>query len=189
MSYQWSNACRLQTLKAEGEGDVLAFSTDRERARVHLNENDIDELVYETAGFETRIGFDERRHVAVGDGNTQRDVYHYLRPGGPAPTMRLGITKHGGPSTWSSLPHAFELSTEPGFEEVFFHVLNGGSKRAIQVGRGVWSDGSAVDAAWLVRDRTFSTIPMGYHPVVGEPDVRVSYVWVYLCKKPSWEKL
>ena len=26
-------------------------------------------------------------------------------------------------------------------------------------------------------------------PVVGEPGVHVSYIWVYLCKKPEWEKI
>jgi 5-deoxy-D-glucuronate isomerase len=57
------------------------------------------------------------------------------------------------------------------------------------MGRGVWSDNTEVDSSWPVRDHTFSTIPMGYHPVVGEPGVQVSYVWVYLCKKPGWEKI
>jgi 5-deoxy-D-glucuronate isomerase len=46
-----------------------------------------------------------------------------------------------------------------------------------------------VDASWLVRDRSFGTIPMGYHPVVGEPGVHVSYVWAYLVKKKEWEKI
>ena len=61
--------------------------------------------------------------------------------------------------------------------------------RAIQVGRGVWFDNAPVDAVWSVADRSFGTVPMGYHPVVGEPDVRVSYVWVYLAKKEKWEKV
>jgi hypothetical protein len=30
---------------------------------------------------------------------------------------------------------------------------------------------------------------MGYHPVVGEPGVHISYVWVYLAKYPRWEKV
>jgi len=30
---------------------------------------------------------------------------------------------------------------------------------------------------------------MGYHPVVGEPGVQISYVWVYLAKYPRWEKV
>ena len=103
--------------------------------------------------------------------------------------MRLGITVHRGDGTWSSLPHDFELNTEPGFEEVFFYILNGATKRGIQVGKGVWHDNSPVDSAWPIIDQTFGTVPMGYHPVVGEPNVHVSYVWVYLAKKKSWEKI
>ncbi|EKD47808.1 MAG: hypothetical protein ACD_65C00280G0003, partial [uncultured bacterium] len=106
-----------------------------------------------------------------------------------APMMRLGITKHCGLGTWSSLPHDFELNTEPDFEEVFFYLIEGGPKRGFQVGRGVWHDNSEVDGVWPIKDRTFSTVPMGYHPVVGEPHANVSYIWVYLVKKPHWEKI
>ena len=187
MSYQWSNACRLQTLSATGDARVLEFRAEKERARVMLKDGDIEEVLFDTGGIETRVEKKDRHHLIVGEGNVQRDVYHFLRPGGPAPTMRLGITHHIGPGTWSSLPHDFELNTEPGFEEVFFHILRGGSQRAIQLGRGVWADGAAVDCSWPVRDGTFSTIPMGYHPVVGEPGVSVSYGWFSLCKKQGWE--
>jgi 5-deoxy-D-glucuronate isomerase len=179
----------LESLSAEGSSCILEFKTEKERARVMLKDGDIEEVIFETGGSESRIRKEDRRHLIVGDGNLQRDVYHYLLPGGPAPTMRLGITHHKGPGTWSSLPHDFELNTEPGFEEVFFHILRGGTQRAIQIGRGVWSDFAEVDSSWPVRDHTFSTIPMGYHPIVGEPGVNVSYVWVYLCKKPTWEKI
>ena len=79
--------------------------------------------------------------------------------------------------------------TERRFEEVFFYLLSGGNSKAIQVGSGLWADGSPVEASWPVYDRTFGTIPMGYHPVVGEPGVQVKYVWAYLVKKPSWEKI
>ena len=91
--------------------------------------------------------------------------------------------------TWSSLPHDFELRTEPGFEEVFFYLLEGETKVAIQRGNGIWFDNKRVDDAWIVKDLTFGTIPMGYHPIVAEPNVQVSYIWVYLCKKPEWEKI
>ena len=103
--------------------------------------------------------------------------------------MRLGQTMHSGESTWSSLPHEFENYPENGFEEIFFYLLSGANKKAIQVGRGLWTDGNPVNDVWSVEDRTFSIIPMGYHPVVGEPGVRVSYVWAYLAKKKEWEKI
>ena len=103
--------------------------------------------------------------------------------------MRVGITHHRGTGTWSSLPHDFELNTEAGFEEVFFYILKGKPMRALQLGRGVWFDNSAVDDVWPIAHETFGTVPMGYHPVVGEPGVNVSYVWVYLAKHARWEKV
>ena len=189
MSYKWMNNNRLETFRVSGDENILVFETDIEKAEVHIVNNDINKVVYFKDDSQIVIDNNQKYHIVVGEGNTQRDVYHYLKPSGPATFLRLGITVHRGVGTWSSLPHDFELRTEPGFEEVFFHLLQGGSKRAVQIGRGVWSDGSAVDAAWFVKDHSWSTIPMGYHPVVGEPDVKVSYIWAYLAKKNEWEKI
>jgi len=188
--YQWSNKKRLDTLTVEGADNVLTFAGPDEKVTVKLADQDISEVVVEPVGGEAvTIAAAAAKKIVVGEGNTKRDVYHFLMPGGPAKTMRLGITKHCAESAWSSLPHDFELNTEPGFEEAFFHLLKGGSERAIQVGRGVWFDNEAVDSIWPVRNETFSTVPMGYHPVVGEPGVLVSYIWAYLAKKKEWEKI
>lgn len=189
MSYPWNNDCRLDTLKVTGNTDVLIYETKSEKAEVYISENDISKVVCYYKDATVVIDKKQRHHIVVGEGNTKRDVYHYLKPGGPLPYLRLGITKHSASGTWSSLPHDFELRTEPGFEEVFFYILTGGPQRAIQVGRGVWPDGSAVDEIWAVKDRSWSMIPMGYHPVVGEPAVSVSYIWAYLAKKKEWEKI
>ncbi|HDH06708.1 MAG TPA: hypothetical protein ENH01_13590 [Nitrospirae bacterium] len=189
MSYDWNNKERLKTLKVGGKDDILIFETENEKAEVYLKNGDIDKVVCSAGRDRTVIGKDKMHHIVVGEGNSQRDVYHYLKPGGPAPFMRLGITKHCGKGTWSSLPHSFELNLETGFEEVFFYLLEGEPGRALQLGKGVWHDGSDVDDAWFVKDRTWSTVPMGYHPVVGEPGVSVSYIWVYLAKKKEWEKI
>ena len=189
MPYHWSNQKRLSTLEVSGEDNMLTFESGTEKAIVYMNNNDIEKVVYIINGKNNEIKKSERYHIVVGDGNSKRDVYHYLKPGGPAPQMRLGITKHCGASTWSSLPHDFELNTEPGFEEVFFYLIKGGTKTAIQRGNGVWFDNQSMDDAWIVKDQTFGTVPMGYHPVVAEPGVHVSYIWVYLCKKPEWEKI
>lgn len=193
--YTWSNEKRLDTLRATGEKSRLVFETDGEKAEVSIDEdNTITKVVFtDSKGVTVEITPSSAKRVEVGEESWARDVYHYLVPGGPAPSMRLGITKHRGAGTWSSLPHDFELNTEEGFEEVFFHMLDGGLKgetpRAWQRGRGVWFDNSAVDDMWPVENRTFSTIPMGYHPVVGEPGVTVSYIWVYLAKNKHWEKI
>ena len=61
--------------------------------------------------------------------------------------------------------------------------------KALQVGRGVWADNSKVDDVWPIHDRVFGVVPMGYHPVVGEPGVNVSYIWAYLVKANHWEKI
>lgn len=189
MSYKWSNEIKLDVLKVESQDSKLIFKTDKEEAEVYLDGQDIGCVVHRHAGVETIINNEDSHHIVVGKGNEQRDVFHYLTPNGPAPELRLGITKHCDVGSWSSLPHDFELNLEPGFEEVFFHLISGGNKRAIQVGEGVWHDNSSVKDAWFVEDHSFSTIPMGYHPVVGEPGTKVHYVWVYVCKKSTWEKI
>ena len=97
-----------------------------------------------------------------------------------------------GANTWSDTPHPFERVPVLGFEEVFLYLLKSGSDlsiSAIQCGEGLWQDGAKVDDRWKVHDRDISAIPMGYHPVVGEPGVTVSYIWAYLAKKPEWEKI
>ena len=189
MSYPWNNEENLLTLKVSGASDVLVFETGEEKAEVHLADGNIARVDCTLSGATAIVDREHAHHVVVGEGNAQRDVYHYLKPNGPAPFLRLGITKHRGYGTWSSLPHPFELKPELGFEEVFFYLLEGASGKAIQVGKGVWCDGTPVDRAWFVHDHSWSTIPMGYHPVVGEPGVHVSYIWAYLAKKKHWEKI
>jgi len=189
MSYKWCNEIRLDDLKVEGGDSKLVFTTDKEEAEVYLDGQDIGRVVHRHNGVETVVDGRDAHHIVVGEGNTQRDVFHYIKPRGFAPELRLGITKHQGIGTWSSLPHDFELNLEPGFEEVFFYLIAGEKSRAIQVGDGVWYDNSPVKDAWLVEDHSFGTVPMGYHPVVGEPGSIVHYVWAYICKKPSWEKI
>ena len=185
----WNNEVKLDTLTASFVDGVLKFKTPSEEAQVYLKNNDIERVVFICNGKTSTIQSNEKHSIVVGEGNFERDVEHYLKPNGCAPTMRLGITKHRGKGTWSSLPHHFELSTESGFEEVFFYLLDGNPMSAIQVGRGVWFDNTPVDTVWKVKNQSFSTVPMGYHPVVGEPGVNVSYIWVYLAKKKSWEKI
>jgi len=190
MTYSWVNKIKLETLIGKGENDILQFESPGEHAEVYIKDGTIEKVIFKKEGNSpvTIIAHDAQK-IIVGKGNTERNVYHYLKPNGPAPTMRLGITVHNGEGTWSSLPHEFELNTEPGFEEIFFYILTGGNKKGIQVGKGVWCDNSEVDAVWPIKDHAFGVVPMGYHPVVGEPGVRVSYIWVYLAKEKKWEKI
>lgn len=187
--YQWNNENRLKDLKVSEKDNILVYETKTEKAEVCISNGDISKVVCHYKGVSIGIDKKDSHYLSVGDGNTRRDVYHYIKPGGPLPFLRLGITKHCDLGTWSSLPHPFELKPEPGFEEIFFYILEGGQEKAIQVGRGMWCDGSKVDAVWRVQNNSWSTIPMGCHPVVAEPDVHVSYIWAYLAKKKEWEKI
>ncbi len=128
--------------------------------------------------------------VEIGEGNTHRKVFHFLdKQYKPNQGLRSGLTVHTRPGQWSSLPHDFELSPEPGFEEIFFYGLSGGEQQAIQVKKGVFHDLTKIDSCELVTDRSSGIIPMGFHPVVGLPNVSVSYLWAYIAKQPHWEKV
>jgi len=191
--YLFNNQDNLPTLKSEGQDDKLTYTTPTEIAVVNLHPNgDIVSLVHTdlTTGETTTIKHSEAKYIVVGEKNYTRDVYHHLRPN-PKPhlQLRLGLTIHRGKGTWSSLPHSFENFPQPDFEETFFYLLHGGTQKGVQIGRGQWCDGSKADAVWQISDRTFSVIPLGYHPVVGEPDVEVRYIWAYLAKKKEWEKI
>src|SRR3990167_7088709 len=138
--YHWSNERKLSELSACGDDGVLELRYKNEFARVYLNHEmrDIDRVFFESDDVETTISKNDAQHVVIGEyakhktdvtretttDNLTRDVYHFLRPGGPSKTMRIGITHHRGYGTWSSLPHDFELAVEPGFEEVFFYMLS-----------------------------------------------------------------
>jgi len=185
--FPWNNKMSLDQLSVKEKPGVLVYDAGEDHAEVYFDDSGILKVEYKSKDIKETII--NPHHIVVGEGNIQRDVYHFLKPDGPAKQLRLGITKHCGHGTWSSLPHSFELNTEKGFEEVFFYLLSGESKRAIQRGKGVWFDGTEVDDVWLVHDYSFSTIPMGYHPVVAEPGVQVMYIWAYLAKKKKWEKI
>ena len=190
--YPFNNQEDLPTLKSEGQEEVLTYTTPTEKAVVNFQaDGNVVDVVHTdlTTGEITIIENNEAKYVEVGTENCTRDVYHYLRPNPKAHLqLRLGLTIHRGKGTWSSLPHSFENFPQANFEETFFYLLKGGTQRGVQIGQGQWCDGSKADAVWQISDRTFSTIPLGYHPVVGEPDVEVRYIWAYLAKKKSGRK-
>lgn len=190
--YPFCKNAPLPTLQASGQDNHLVFATATERAEVKIAAGNISEVIHTDllSGQIVTISATKAHHIVVGNGNWKRDVYHYLKPCPESHLqLRLGITIHRGTGTWSSLPHDFENAPEPGFEEVFFYLMEGATGRGIQVGRGLWEDGASVDEVWPIADRQFGAVPMGYHPVVGEPGVQVKYVWAYLAKKQAWEKI
>ena len=180
---------KLKDLKVKLYDDSYTIRYKHEQANIHIKDQKIDRIILsdEEQGYE--LAFNKAHHIVVGEGNLKRDVWHFSTPDGPLPTLRCGYTVHNGENTWSSTPHPFELKPELGFEEVFLYLLDGGQPAAIQVGGGLWENGEGIAEIWRVHDRDISAIPMGYHPVVGEPGVTVSYIWAYLAKKKEWEKI
>lgn len=186
---KWVNEKNLEELEVSVVATGLVVSDGIEQAHVAVSDGRVSSVKFSSGSQEFEIGSDRAKIVSVGSGNSARTVFHFLYPGGPATRLRLGQTFHDGKGTWSSLPHDFELNPELGFEEFFQYQVSGGSGSAHQVGRGVWRDGVKVDSIWTVSDGDFATIPMGYHPVVAEPEVSISYIWAYLVKFPHWEKI
>lgn len=182
--YKWSNKNRLNKLKVEGADNVLEFYLGDEQVTVSLKGRDIEKVSHYIKGEVTIIK--EPFKLIRGNRNSEREVHHYLKPGGPSKTLRLGITHHTLEGGWSSTPHPFELKPEKGFEEVFFYLLDG---PAIQISKGKWPNGSKAQEVWEAHDHTWACVPMGEHPIVGLPDARVSYVWCYNCIKKGWEKI
>jgi len=183
------NLERLPTLEVNVVDDSLEIRSAEFSCLVRFSSEGIEKVEYSAKDEVHLISENDAMTVVVGSGNSERRVTHFLRPTGPASSLRLGLTEHLGDGTWSSLPHGFEKNVEPGFEELFMYLLDGGTRTAVQRGHGIWCNGEEVDDAWLVRDRDLSVIPMGYHPVVGEPGVTVRYLWAYLAKHDRWEKI
>ena len=183
---------KLKDLKVELDDQVYVIKYKNEMASIWIK-GDKPHTYRLTWNEDTASGqASKAHHIVVGKGNLKRDVWHFSTPDGPLPTLRCGYTVHNDANTWSSTPHPFEMNPKSGFEEVFLYLLSSGTweaGKAIQVGKGKWTDGDLVDSIWSVKDRDISAIPMGYHPVVGEPGVHVSYIWAYLAKKKSVEKL
>ena len=131
---------------------------------------------------------DQSHHFVKGTGLTTRDVWHFVTRHDCA-VLRVGLTIHR--RIFSSTPHEFEMSSEPGFEEVFYFLLPNGGKAVLE-GEGMWPNGDPVDAAWPVRHRQLAQVPIGWHRVVAMADEdscpRVAYVWAYLAIHPEWEK-
>jgi 5-deoxy-D-glucuronate isomerase len=181
---------KLKNLSAEYDGKKITFIAGNETALVFLKDDKISEIKHYIDNNEIILK-NAHTNIKVGEKNFKRNVDHYvIKETNQNNLMRIGQTFHEGDGgTWSSLPHEFEKYPEPGFEEFFFYVLSGGSRRAVQVGQGILHDGKKIDSAWIVKDKQFSVIPMGYHPIAGEPNVKVGYIWCYLCTKNEWEKV
>ncbi len=180
MAYSWCNKPLLDTLSVEGAGNVLKFSSPREEAQVFLDGDDIGRVVFSLDGKKTaEIARSKAHAIVVGEGNAQRDVYHYLLPGGPAPTMRLGITRHRGIGTWSSLPHDLRVLKKSSFTSLlvqrgaeFRSAAASGMTTAPLTRSGLSSTDSSVRSPWDITP--WSENPACRSPMFGctSPNIR-----------------
>lgn len=174
----------------DGNKQVL-ISTKNERLKIILKKNDVGQVYYknkESSKFKL-LKINHFKKKIIGKKYFKRRVVHFLYHKFDDYKLRAGITYHLTEGGWSSLPHKFENNLETGFEEFFFYLLKNAPYEAIQVGKGVWHNFKRINSAWKIRNKTFSQIPMGYHPVVGLPNVRVAYIWAYIAKHKRWEKI
>ncbi len=171
--------------------NLVSIDTKNEKIKIILKKNNIQKVFYSNSDQKIfrEIKSSKFKTKIVGKKYFKRKVFHFLYPINEKYKLRVGITHHLDEGSWSSLPHKFENNLEKGFEEIFFYILKNKPYEAIQVGHGVWHDNKKVDRCWKVKDKTFEQIPMGYHPVVGLPKVRVNYIWAYIAKFKRWEKI
>lgn len=182
----------LPNLKGEySKNKQVLISTKNEILKIILKKNDVSSVYYknkEDSKFQL-LNKNYFKKKIIGTKNFKRKVVHFLYNKSDNYKLRAGITYHLMEGSWSSLPHKFENKLERGFEEFFFYLLKNPPFEAIQVGKGVWHNFKKVNSAWKIRNKTFSQVPMGYHPVVGLPHVQVAYIWAYIAKYKKWEKI
>jgi len=185
------NKVKLPNITAYYKNSEYFVKTKSEEAKILIKKGQISSIFYKTNLDKkfTKLSKKNFKIKIIGKENYKRKVIHFLYRKNKNFKLRLGITYHLKLSSWSSLPHKFETNLEKGFEEFFFYLLKNSPNKAIQVGQGVWHNFKKVNKSWFVRDKTFSIIPMGYHPVVGLPNVKVSYIWAYIAKYDRWEKI
>lgn len=187
--WDWANAPQLGRLGVEKMGDKVRFIDRTTGEFVTVNTCDSMMLTMMAVNDNHGIECKDAKHFTKGEGIAKRDVYHFVNRN-HATALRAGLTVHH--SAFSSTPHRFERSPEPGFEEAFYFLLPNGGKGILE-GEGLWPDGSGVNAAWPVAHRQLASVPMGWHRVIALPDAdgvppRLGYIWAYLALKPEWEK-
>ena len=188
----WANEKRLARLEVEVFENIIAFIDVVTGNTVQVEQRHDDPFPHRVLvdGREINLAPYVATKGQQEEGVTTRIVCQYVTAA-HCNALRVGLTVHR--SWFSSTPHAFELSPEPGFEEVFYFRSPVPGAKALLEGEGLWRDGTPVNAAWPVRDGQFATVPMGTHrvcvlPVEDEKRPEWWYWWCYLAKFPRWEK-
>lgn len=109
----------------------------------------------------------------IGKGTLRRSVREVLGADGPSKHIRCGetINEIGGWSSWP--PHSFDKNPENAakFEEVFYVFTDPKDGYAIIRKNGKLEE---------LRSGDRTEVPLGEHPIVAGPGVRMMYVWFYV---------
>ena len=156
---------RKMTVKADGKAILMRVGalSDRDTVFAHIRFSDVAD--------------DPFRHKVFGSAekNCERDVYMCIDEGFNASRLMVGITEGrvGGWTTWP--PH------EHGDEREELYVYFGmGKAFAVQC---VYESLDDVLFCGIVRDGDMVAVPRGYHPNVGCPGGRISYVYAMAAKE------
>jgi len=128
------------------------------------------------------IDADPKVHKQYGkaENHTQRDVWHYINDDDNACRLMMGICQGriGGWTSWPPHEHSEQR------EEVYTY-FDMGKAFAVQC---VYEDMDDPIAIALVRDGDLVSIPRGYHPNVGSPAGRISFVYCMVATRPDERK-
>jgi len=125
------------------------------------------------------VDADSKAHHVYGrtENGSRRDVWNYVDSGYRCTRLMLGICEGsvGGWTAWPPHEHGRER------EEVYVY-FDMGRAFAVQL---VYEDLEEPGAALVVREGDLVSIAKGYHPNVGCPAGRISYVYCMTAKTPG----
>ncbi|MBD3307071.1 hypothetical protein GF339_11665 [candidate division KSB3 bacterium] len=109
--------------------------------------------------------------------NCRRDVWHFIGADFPCSRLMMGmcVGEPGGWTVWPPHEHAAER------EEVYLY-FGMGDAFGIQC---VYDDMDDPYVVAMVRDGDLISIPRGYHPNVGCPAGRISFIYCMVAKTPG----
>ncbi|MEM2888968.1 MAG: 5-deoxy-glucuronate isomerase [Candidatus Bathyarchaeia archaeon] len=122
----------------------------------------------------------KHRVYGSNENNCLRDVYLYIDDGFKASRLLMGICEGrlGGWTAWPPHEHAEKR------EELYVY-FNMGNAFAIQC---IYEDLNSPIFCGIVRDGDMVSIPKGFHPNVGCPAGRISYIFAMASKIPEDRK-
>jgi len=125
---------------------------------------------------------DPKKHKVFGkvENNCQRDVWNFIDDDFKASRLMVGLCEGniGGWTSWPPHEHADKR------EEVYVY-FNMGKAFGIQC---VYKDMEHPLIVAIVKDGDLISIPRGYHPNVGCPGGKISFIYCMVAKKPGDRK-